>query len=82
MRKKSFKAALIAAVVAVAGYGVYANQTKDQTMSDIMLENVDALAGDESGGSVSCCDDCKGAYCGVFYPADGSGRAIKMYYDI
>ena len=72
MKKKFFKLTLAMAFAAVAGYGIYANQTKEQTMSDIMLENVEALARDESGSSVSCCENCRGAYCGVFYPADGS----------
>lgn len=47
MRKKVLRAALMAAVVAVAGYGVCTNQTKEQAMSDIMLENAEALAGGE-----------------------------------
>lgn len=41
------KIALVAAVAAMAGYGVYANQTKEM-MSDVMLENVEALATDEN----------------------------------
>ena len=49
MRKKVLRAALMAAVVAVAGYGVYTNQTKGQTLSDIILENAEALAYEESG---------------------------------
>ena len=48
MRKKVLRAALVAVVVAVAGYGVCANQTEEPTMSDIMLENVEALATGES----------------------------------
>lgn len=34
-------------LVAVAGYGVYTSQTKTE-LSDIMLENVEALADNES----------------------------------
>ena len=44
MKKFITKAAMVAAFAVVAGYGVYTNQTKGQTMSDIMLENVEALA--------------------------------------
>ena len=44
MKKFIFKVALVAAVAAMAGYGVYTNQTQE-TMSDMMLENVEALAG-------------------------------------
>ena len=43
MRKNTMKVALVAAVAAMAGYGVYAHQTKEM-MSDMMLENVEALA--------------------------------------
>ena len=86
MKKNIMKVALVAAVAAMAGYGVYANQTKEM-MSDVMLENVEALATGEGTSEVDCCNDtnvCKGAYCGVFYPADngGSGIGIKVYYKI
>ena len=43
--KKVIKLAFVAAFVAVAGYGVYANQTSD-AMSDLALANVEALAMD------------------------------------
>ena len=52
--KKVVKLAFVAAFVAVAGYGVYANQTSD-AMSDLALANVDALAQGESGGGGSYC---------------------------
>ena len=41
--KKFVKIAFVAAFAAIAGYGVYANQKVD-TMSDLMLANVEALA--------------------------------------
>ena len=44
--KKIMKIAFVAACAAVAGYGVYANQ-QSETMSDLMLANVEALAGSE-----------------------------------
>ena len=47
MKKNIMKVALAAAIVTVAGYGMYENQTKE-TMSDVMLENVEALADCES----------------------------------
>ena len=50
MRKNMMKVALVAAVAAMAGYGVYANQTKEM-MSDVMLENVEALAEREESGT-------------------------------
>ncbi len=44
--KKVIKLAFVAAFVAVAGYGVYANQTSN-AMSDLALANVEALARSE-----------------------------------
>ena len=48
MNKKLLKAALLVAVVAVAGLGVHKAQAKKTTLSDIMLANVEAISGDES----------------------------------
>ena len=45
--KKIKKVAFVAAFAAVAGYGVYTNQ-RTETMSDLMLANVEALASGES----------------------------------
>ena len=47
------KIAFVAAFVAIAGYGVYTNQ-KSETLSDLTLANVEALAGGESGGYYCC----------------------------
>ena len=41
--KKIMKIAFVAVFAAVAGYGVYTNQKVD-TMTDLMLANVEALA--------------------------------------
>ena len=49
------KISMIAAFALVAGYAVYQSQQKEQ-MSDIALENVEALASGESNG------DCQ-TYC-------------------
>ncbi len=57
MRKNMMKVALVAAVAAMAGYGVYANQTKEM-MSDVMLENVEALATGEGGSPSDCAIYC------------------------
>ena len=46
MKHNFLKIALVAAVVATAGYGVYENQRQDM-MSEVMMENVEALASDE-----------------------------------
>ena len=53
--KKVIKLAFVAAFVAVAGYGVYTNQTSD-AMSDLALANVEALARGESDEGVAKVD--------------------------
>lgn len=54
MKKFITKVAMAAAFAAVAGYGVYSNQEKTRVMSkefsEILLENVEALASGESLG--------------------------------
>ena len=51
MKKKIFKIALAAAFIAATGMAyMQARQTGNEVMSEIMLENVEALARDESSG--------------------------------
>ena len=45
MKKNFIRVASVAAFVAIAGYGVYTNQKTD-SMSELMLANVEALADD------------------------------------
>ena len=66
--KKIIKLAMVAVVAAVAGMGIYSSQKAD-TMSDIALANVEALARGESGGTVYCC----GNYGSCMIVFDGSG---------
>lgn len=54
--KKLLKYTFIAALVAVAGYGSYTS-LKTETISDLLLANVEALAEYEGGSS-----DCE-TYC-------------------
>lgn len=49
--RKLIKIAFVAIFAAVAGYGVYANQ-KPETMSDLMLANVEALGMGENDGTI------------------------------
>ena len=53
------KIAFVAAFATVAGYGVYTNQ-RTETMSDLMLANVEALASGEASvkDCVSADSDC------------------------
>ncbi len=50
MKKFILKATMVAAFAAVAGYGVYAGQKEETTLSDTALANVEALARGESDG--------------------------------
>lgn len=70
MNKNILKVALSAAVVAVAGYGMYENQSKE-TLSNVMLENVEALATGESG-TIDCPNGCLAisgvCFCNGYHP--------------
>ncbi|MCR6503533.1 MULTISPECIES: NVEALA domain-containing protein [Bacteria] len=57
--KKIMRIAFVAAFATVAGYGVYTNQ-RTETMSDLMLANVEALASGEASvkDCVSADSDC------------------------
>ena len=65
MKKNFLKVAFAAAFVAVAGYGIYTNQNTD-SMSDLMLANVEALARYEV--NPDCPNGCTSAssYCYCF----------------
>lgn len=73
MNKSIRKVAFAAAVVAVTGYGVYENQSKE-TVSDVMLENVEALATGEGSSNVYCC----GNYGDCMYVLDKDGNPITI----
>lgn len=47
MKKLSLKVAVVIAFVTVAGYGVYSSQKSNKTMSELTLENLEALADNE-----------------------------------
>ena len=61
MKKKIMYAVTFVALSVVAGWNYQQNQ-KEVAMSDLTLENIEALASGE-GGSVRCCpdpgDECK-----------------------
>lgn len=69
MKKNFIKVAFAIAFVAVAGYGVYANQTSS-VVSDLVLANVEALAND-SEINPDCPNGCEssgsGCYCYEWY---------------
>ena len=82
MKKFILKVAMVAAFAAVAGYGVYANQKEEVTLSDTALANVEALATDESGSRDDCQPNEK-EMCSmvVIYPDGDYGEDILMGYE-
>ena len=52
MKKNILKLTFIAAVAVAAGYTAYIQSQKTEALSDLTMENVEALAGGESGSSV------------------------------
>ncbi len=75
MKKNFLKVALVAAVAAaMAGYGVYAHQTKEM-MSDVMLENVEALARYELPEvTITCSRTCSDGVGRCYYKFDNWGN--------
>ena len=64
--KKFLKYAFVAALVTVAGYGVYASQKSD-AVSDLMLANVEALARYEVNPDCpNGCTSSLNSYCHCF----------------
>lgn len=57
MRKKILSAALMAAVALAAGWNIN-RSNNDILLSDLALNNVEALASGESGGGGSDCYKC------------------------
>ena len=56
MKKKVFSFIAFAAIAAVAGWN-YNQNMNNVNLSDLALENVEALANGESEGNVRCCID-------------------------
>ena len=75
MKKNILKVVLVAAIAIVAGYGVYTNQT-EVTMSDVMLENVEALAIPEQP-NVDDCIRMTGSVCEALHPNDPEKDKFK-----
>lgn len=80
MKKQIMKVAIVAVFGLIVGYTAYNSQKDELALSEVLLDNVEALA-NENSGSYNCCNGCKGAFCGTFYPA-GSMSGVSMYYKI
>ena len=78
MNKKVLKVAFVAAIALVSGINVF-NAQKSETLSDVALANVEALANDDDGnwycvGDVDICyEDKEGKLIGKHYTIDQEG---------
>ena len=78
MNKKVLKVAFVAAIALVSGINVF-NAQKSETLSDVALANVEALANDDDGnwycvGDVDICyEDKEGKLKGKHYTIDQEG---------
>lgn len=78
--KKFIKFAFVAAFAAIAGYGVYTSQKSD-SVSDLLLANVEALADGESG-SGDCDTYCQSDWrytCYISWGGDIEGITCPGY---
>ncbi len=74
--KKVIMITLIAAFAAFAGYNIYSGQ-KNDTLSDLALNNIEALANDESGGgTVTCYSSSRSKSGATYYDC---GNCSKQY---
>ena len=80
MNKKLIRLAFAAAFVAIAGYGIYANQKTD-SMSELMLANVEALANDEtlSGDCDTYCEPDNSYTCFIIWGEGIDGVTCPGY---
>lgn len=63
MKRTILKISMVAALAAITGYGIYANQKQETTLSDIALANVEALAQGEVIIGTPCRETCINCWC-------------------
>ena len=79
MKKHFVKIAFVAVFAAIAGYGVYTSQ-KTETLSDLAMANVEALAQGEGGTVTIPCTPEDESRC--TYPLqDAAGNSYNGYSD-
>ena len=66
--KRKLHLMMAVAIVAVAGLAIYANQPKEE-MSDVMLANIEALAGIEQP-NIDDCIEAQNYTCIALHPAN------------
>ncbi len=73
MSKKIFAALIVAVVATFAGYNIYQSQKTEKIVSDLVMANVEALAGDTEGGAtITCSRTC----------SDGVGSCYKTIHKL
>lgn len=80
MKNKILKTVFGAALFAVAGYGVYINQTK-KTLSDVMLANLEALGRYESSEVEIVCNQNDYTSPGQCWEDDGGCYILMQWYN-
>ncbi|WP_102407837.1 NVEALA domain-containing protein [Parabacteroides bouchesdurhonensis] len=69
MKKKLFGIAIVAMIAVATVWNV--NENKNEvTLSDVALDNVEALASGEGNCPNGCLANGKGCYCNGSYPSD------------
>ena len=80
--KRFVISALVGIALSVASYGVYETQSRDNTLSDIMLANVEALSGNETAITPQSYPAFKGEkhYTGALkYMKDENGKCVMTF---
>ena len=80
--KRFVISALVGIALSVASYGVYETQSRDNTLSDFMLANVEALSGDETVITPQSYPAFKGEkhYTGALkYMKDENGKCVMTF---
>lgn len=67
MGKKFFGVIAFVAIAAAAGWN-YQQNTNEVELSDLALENVEALASGESGCPNGCLENGDGCFCNMWHP--------------
>ena len=78
MGKKIFATLIVAVVATFAGYNIYQSQKTEKIVSDLVIANVEALAGSEIND-----EDCVSAsnrYCSVLIVTP-NGNYLETYFD-
>ncbi|MGN0049098.1 MAG: NVEALA domain-containing protein [Bacteroides sp.] len=75
MRKKLLKGLVFATFAMIAGYNVYQSNSKAESMNDLMLANVEALADIEySDCPNGCLNNGNGCFCHYWFPTYREGN--------